>query len=97
MRCSLQAHVLQPARARVAGMMSAVLSSLPLDAACDQFTVRRLMFDRLPPRLSRADAAHVPADEAAWLGLGLANPNPTPTPYPYPLPPPLTPTPHPNS
>ena len=90
MRCSLQARVLQPVRARVAGMMSAVLSSLPLDAACDQFTVRRLMFDRLPPRLSRADAAHVPADEAAWLGLGLANPNPTlnpnPTANPYPYP-----------
>ena len=80
MRCSLQARVLQPVRARVAGMMSAVLASLPLDAACDQFTVRRLMFDRLPPRLSRADAAHVPADEAAWLGLGFSQPEPCPNP-----------------
>ena len=73
--------------------MSAVLASLPLDAACDQFTVRRLMFDRLPPRLSRADAVHVPADEAAWLGLGLAHPNPAPTPNPTPNP---TPKPTPN-
>ena len=54
-------------------MMSTVLSSLPLDAACDQFAARRLMYDRLPPRLARADAAHLPADDAAVQAVSLGS------------------------
>lgn len=41
---SLQPYLSQPATVCISGMMSAVLSSLPLDAACDQFAARRLMY-----------------------------------------------------
>eukprot|EP00908_Phaeocystis_cordata_P001047 Transcript_11123.p2 GENE.Transcript_11123~~Transcript_11123.p2 ORF type:complete len:511 (-),score=238.91 Transcript_11123:80-1612(-) len=55
------------------GMMSALLASLPLDAACDQFAATRLMHDRLPPRLPLADAAHVPAQDDAQTAVGLGS------------------------
>ena len=49
---------------RLQAMVQSVVASLPLDAACDQFACRRLMHDRLPPRMARADAARAPTDPA---------------------------------
>eukprot|EP00966_Prymnesium_polylepis_P080273 1859609-Prymnesium_polylepis.3 len=42
--------------ARLRGMLSQLVETMPIDAICDQFLARRFLFDRLPPRLAPADA-----------------------------------------
>ena len=47
---------------RLRGMLHALVESLPLDAACDQFVCNRFLYDRMPPWLAPADRSRIPSD-----------------------------------